>query len=219
MSADITSVDLAPEVLRLGRLIQTYRARISELSAQRNQIAMQDEATNVVSRAEALASGGAYQPVRTADQLDDELSVLRAAIRRIDAQAIDARATATIRITHDARLHERADALRRAVAASIDGLMSALHEADQFADQLDQASISATGPRWPGCGDDRLQSVLAAHRIDCGDVPADRLAAVERRAGRRSDPPIVLERPAPAKPTMRRKIADKFAEIGEQMLG
>ena len=213
MSADITSVDLAPEVLRLGRLIQTYRARISELSAQRNQIAMQDEATNVVSRAEALASGGAYQPVRTADQLDDELSVLRAAIRRIDAQAIDARAMATIRITHDARLHERAAELRSAVAAGIDGLMAALHEAEQFADHLNQASISATGARWPGCGDDRLQSLLAAHRLDLGDLPADRLEAVERRAGRRSESPIVPERPAPAKPTMRRKIVDTLGEM------
>jgi hypothetical protein len=214
MSADIPSVDSNPEVVRLGRLIETYRARISELSAQRDRLVMQDEATNVVGRAEALASGGAYQPVRTADQIDDELSVLRGAIRRIDAQAIDARAMATIRITHDARLHERAAELRSAVAAGIDGLMAALHEAEQFADHLNQASISATGARWPGCGDDRLQSLLAGLRLDLG-VATDKGHELERRAGRRGEAMIELQaRPAPAvAKSVRRKIVDAVGEM------
>jgi hypothetical protein len=218
MVADIRSVDDDLEVVRLGRLIQTYQARITELSVQRNQIAMADEATNTVARAEALASGGAYQPVRSAEQIDDEMAVLRAAIRRVDAQAVDARAMATIRITRDAKLHERAEALRIAVAAGIDDLMRALNESEQFVGQLDQAGISAVGSRWPGAADDRLHSLLAAHRIDLGDLPVDRLAAVERRAGRRSDPPIVPERPAPiVAKSVRKRITDKLDQIGEQM--
>jgi hypothetical protein len=218
MVADIRNVDADAEVVRLARLIETYRARISELSVQRDRLVMQDQATNLVGRAEALATGGQYQPVRSAEQIDDELAVLRAAIRRVDAQAIDARAMATIRITHDARLHERAEALRIAVAAGIDAVLAALHESEQFVDQLDQAGISATGARWSGAADDRLHSLLAAHRLDLGDLPADRLEAVERQAGRRSESPIVPERPAPAaKQTIRKRIATKLDEIGEQM--
>jgi hypothetical protein len=219
MVANIRSVDNDAEVVRLGRLIQTYQARISELSVQRERITMADTATNVVGRAQALAAGGSYQPVRTAVEIDDELAVLRGAIRRVDAQAIDARAMATIRITRDENLLERAAELRIAVADGIDGLMSALAASEQFIDQLDQAGISATGSRWPGAADDRLNSLLAAHRLDLGDLPADRLEAVERRAGRRSESPIVPERPAPAAKSARKRIADKFAEIGEQMLG
>jgi hypothetical protein len=220
MVADIRNVDADAEVVRLARLIETYRARISELSVQRNQIAMADEATNTVARAAALANGGQYQPVRSAEQIDDELAVLRAAIRRVDAQVIDARAMATIRITRDAKLHERAEALRIAVAAGIDAVLAALRESEQFVDQLDQAGISATGARWSGAADDRLHSLLAAHRLDLGDLPGDRLEAVERQAGRRSESPIVPERPAPvAKRSIRQRIAAVADEIGEMMPG
>lgn len=44
MVADIRSVDNDAEVVRLGRLIQTYQARISELSVQRERGMMADGA-------------------------------------------------------------------------------------------------------------------------------------------------------------------------------
>ena len=213
MSADIPSVDSNPEVIRLGRLIATYKARLVELAKMREQISMTDEVSQVLARAQSLAAGGKFEPVRDAASVDDEARVVRSAVERIERQMTDARSQAVLSISRECRLPERAAVLRSAVAEACDALMAALHEADQFADQLDQAGITAAGARWPGCGDDRLSSLLAAHRIDLPDLPADRLAAVERRAGRRSESPIVLERPAPAKPTMRRKIVDTLGEM------
>jgi hypothetical protein len=214
MSADIPSIDSNPEVIRLGRLIATYKARLVELAKMREQVSMADVATDTVARAEAVASGGEYKAARSAASLDDEATVVRAAVERIERQMTDARSQAVLSISRECRLPERAGELRSAVAEACDALMSALHEADQFVDRLDQAGITAAGARWPGCGDDRLSSLLAAHRIDCGGLPADRLAAVERRAGRRSDPPIVLERPAPAvAKSVRRKIVDTLGEM------
>ena len=213
MSADIRSVDNDVEVARLGKLIQTYKSRLVELAKMREQISMTDEVSQVLARAQSLAAGGKFEPVRDAASVDDEARVVRSAVERIERQMTDARSQAVLSISRECRLPERAAVLRSAVAEACDALMSALLEADQFADQLDQAGITAAGARWPGCGDDRLSSLLAAHRIDLPDLPADRLAAVERRAGRRSESPIVLERPAPAKPTMRRKIVDTLGEM------
>jgi hypothetical protein len=214
MVADIRSVDNDAEVVRLGRLIQTYQARITELSVQRERITMADTAANVVGRAQALAAGGTYQPVRTAGEIDDELAVLRGAIRRVDAQAIDARALATIRITRDEKLLERAAASRAKIAAACDALMAALHEAQALADGMDAAEISPTGVRWPGCGAPTIVESLAGLRIDCGVTDAETLLMLERRAGIRVEPVFMLQdRPAPAKPTMRRKIVDTIGEM------
>ena len=215
MVADIRSVDADPEVVRLAALIRSYRARITELSAQRDWLGKMDVAANVAGRAEALATGGRFTPVRTAGEIDDELAVLRAAIRRVDTQLVDARAQAAFQITRDEKLFERAAELRSNVAATADALMAALHESEQFVDQLDQAGISATGSRWPGAADDRLQSLLAAHRADLGDLSADRLEVVERQAGRRSENPIIVDRPAPviAKSSMRRRAAEVIGAL------
>ena len=174
---------------------------------------MTDEVSQVLARAQSLAAGGKFEPVRDAASVDDEARVVRSAVERIERQMTDARSQAVMSISRECRLPERAGAIRESIARAIDVLLVALHEADEFADHLNQVSISATGARWPGCGDDRLQSLLAAHRLDLGDLPADRLEAVERRAGRRSESPIVPERPAPAKPTMRRKIVDTLGEM------
>ena len=220
MVADIPSIDLNPEVVRLGRLIATYKARLVELAAMRRNIAMADEAANTVARAEALASGGAYQAVRTTESIDDEAVVVRAAIKRIERQMVDARSVAVLTISKQCRLPERAAASRVAVAAHAAALMAALDEAQALADAMDAAEISPTGLRWPGCGAPTIVESLAGLRIDCGVNDAETLLMLERRAGIRVEPAFVMQdRPAPAKPTMRRKIADKFAEIGEQMLG
>ena len=221
MVADIRSVDNDAEVVRLGRLIQTYQARITELAVQRERITMSDTAANVVGRAQALAAGGTYQPVRSAGEIDDELAVLRGAIRRVDAQAIDARAMAKIRITRDAKLHERAAASRAAVAAACDALLAALDEAQALADAMDAAEVSPTGARWPGCPVPDFPELLAGLRLECSaNLDAEAAHTLARRAGHFIVPVFseIPEQPAPvAKQTIRKRIAAALDEIGEMM--
>ena len=132
----------------------------------------------------------------------------------------DARSQAVLTVSRECRLPERAGEIRESIARAIDDLLVALHEADEFADHLNQVSISATGARWPGCGDDRLQSLLAGLRLDLG-VATDKGHELERRAGRRGEAMIELQaRPAPAvAKSVRRKIADAVGEIGVMISG
>ena len=220
MVADIPPIDSNPEVVRLGRLIATYKSRLVELAKMREQISMTDEVSQVLARAQSLAAGGKFEPVRDAASVDDEARVVRSAVERIERQMTDARSQAVLSISRECRLPERAAASRAKIANACAGLMAAIDEAQALADGMDAAEISPTGLRWPGCGAPTIVESLAGLRIDCGVNDAETLLMLERRAGIRVEPAFMLQdRPAPAKPTMRRKIADKFAEIGEQMLG
>lgn len=219
MSADIPSVDSNSEVIRLGRLIATYKARLVELAAMRSSIAMADGAANTVARAEAVASGGEYQAVRTTASLDDEVAVVRGAVERIDRQMVDARSLAVLTVSRECRLPERAAASRVKVAAACDALLAALDEAQALADAMDAAEVSPTGLRWPGCPVPDFPELLAGLRLECSaNLDAEAAHTLARRAGHFIVPVFSeIADLKPAKQSIRKRIASKIDEIGEQM--
>jgi hypothetical protein len=186
----------------------------------REQISMTDEVSQVLARAQSLAAGGKFEPVRDAASVDDEARVVRAAIDRIERQMTDARSVAVLTISKQCRLPERAAELRAAIAAGIDAVLAAMAASDQFAAELERAEVSPTGPRWPGCGEPAIIELLAGLRIDLGVTDAETLLMLERRAGIRVEPAFVMrDRPATVVKSVRKKIADKLDEIGEMISG
>ena len=151
MAADrIPSIDEDALVVRLEGLAATHRARLAELSEQRDRIAMTDEAAALNARAQALAEGGAFEPTPTLDAINDESAVIRTALARLAMQVVDARSLATARITRDERLVERAAESRAQVGAAIDSLIKALDRAAALASAMEAAGLSAAGARWTG---------------------------------------------------------------------
>jgi hypothetical protein len=223
MSADIPSIDSNPEVVRLGRLIATYKSRLVELARIREQISMADEVSQVLARAQSLAAGGRFEPVRDAASVDDEARVVRAAIGRIERQTVDARSVAVLTISKQCRLPERAAASRGKVAAACAALMVAIDEAQALAGGMDAADISPTGPRWTGCPAPGLPEMVASLALECSEgLDAKAVHALQRKAGILIEPvyselPAALA-PAP-KPSIRKRVAAALDEIGVQMIG
>jgi hypothetical protein len=212
----ISSPDADSEVIRLEKLNANYRSRITELVALQAKLAMADTAANLVSRAEALAGGGAYEPVRSAVEIDDEISVLRGAAARVSEQTIDARAMAVIRITRDTKLHERAAETRAQVAAACAALLAAIDAARELSDTMDAADISPTGPRWTGCPAPGVPEAVAGLALECGEgLDAEAVHALRLKAGIFVEPVFSeAARPAPViVKSLRRKVAEAIGEL------
>jgi len=203
------------ELNRLEKLSASYQSRVAELCIERDKLAMVDEAANVVSRAQALAAGAEYQPLRSAEAISDEIAVLRGAVERVSAQAVDARSAAVVRITRDAKLHERAAETRAQVALKCQELLAALDASRELAEQMENAGLSATAERWTGCAEASLVESLAGLQIDCGGIDAEAMRSLERRASRRVEPAFEMrDRPAPAaKPSIRKRAAEVLGEL------
>ena len=218
MSANpIPSVSDDGELVRTERLAATYRARLADLGAMRDRLALMGESVAVDARAAALANGAAFEPVRSTESINDECRVIRAAIQRVTAQAVDARAAAVIRITRDSRLHERAGQARAQVALKCHELLAAIDAARELGEQMENAGLAPVGPRWPGCPAPNLPELLADLQLECSvGLDAEAVRELQRKAGIFVEPVFseAPNRPAPAvAKSVRRKIVDAVGEI------
>ena len=214
----IPSVSDDGELVRTERLAATYRARLADLGAMRDRLALMGESVAVDARAEALANGAAFEPVRSTESINDECQVIRAAIQRVTAQAVDARAAAVIRITRDSRLPERAAESRAQVALKCHELLAAIDAARELGDAMEGAGLTAAGPRWPGCPAPGVFEAVAGLALETseGVIDAEAVRELQRKAGIFVEPVFseAPNRPAPvAVKSLRRKVAETIGEL------